>query len=198
MATLHAYVDKDGYYVRHSFATGGKLYHVIYQTTEAAVQRLEAQGVRESDSIPKGLLHELISVGDLFTGKTGAGSTGLDPEPTKALDDSDMDISSLSVEARKWFGLMMICHPSGKVLKRKRGQFLILIHKVSAETGSGVSDGLKTDETYRCENRVRVGGRKTPSDGCSDGSAGLAKNNEVVCCRTRSSNPCGTAPSAVK
>ena len=81
---------------------------------------------------------------------------------------------------------------------RKRGQFLILIHKVSAETGSGVSDGLKTDETYRCENRVRVGGRKTPSDGCSDGSAGLAKNNEVGCCRTRSSNPCGTAPSAVK
>lgn len=115
MATLHAYVDKDGYYVRHSFATGGKLYHVIYQTTEAAVQRLKAQGVRDGDSIPKGLLHELISVGDLFTGKTGAGSTGLNPEPTKALDDSDIDLSSLSVEARKWFGLMMICHPSGKV-----------------------------------------------------------------------------------
>jgi len=79
-----------------------------------------------------------------------------------------------------------------------RGQFLILIYKVSAETGSGISDGLKTDETYLCENRVRVGGKKTASDGCSDGSAGLAKKNEVGCCRTRSSNPRGTGPSAVK
>ena len=36
-----------------------------------------------------------------------------------------------------------------------------------------VSDGLKTEETGRFENRVRVGGRKTPSEGCSDGGAGL-------------------------
>jgi hypothetical protein len=36
-----------------------------------------------------------------------------------------------------------------------------------------VSDGLKTDETCRFEKRVRVGGRKTPSEGCSDGGAGL-------------------------
>jgi hypothetical protein len=36
-----------------------------------------------------------------------------------------------------------------------------------------VSDGLKTEETCRFENRVRVGGRKTPSEGCSDGGAGL-------------------------
>ena len=36
-----------------------------------------------------------------------------------------------------------------------------------------VSDGLKTNGTCRFENRVRVGGRKTPSEGCSDGGAGL-------------------------
>jgi hypothetical protein len=45
---------------------------------------------------------------------------------------------------------------------------------LGGKPGKGVSDGLKTDETCRCENRVRVGGRKTPSEGCSDGSAGLA------------------------
>ena len=36
-----------------------------------------------------------------------------------------------------------------------------------------VSDGLKTEETGRFENRVRVGGRKTPSEGYYDGGAGL-------------------------
>jgi len=36
-----------------------------------------------------------------------------------------------------------------------------------------VSDGLKTDETCRFENRVLAGGSKTPSEGCSDGGVGL-------------------------
>jgi hypothetical protein len=38
---------------------------------------------------------------------------------------------------------------------------------------NGVSDGPKTDETCRFENRVLAGGSKTPSEGCSDGGVGL-------------------------
>jgi hypothetical protein len=44
----------------------------------------------------------------------------------------------------------------------------------------GVSDGLKTEETCRFENRVRVGGRKTPSESCSDGGAGLEWKDRQV------------------
>ena len=36
-----------------------------------------------------------------------------------------------------------------------------------------VSDGPKTDETCRFENRVLAGGSKTPSEGCSDGGVRL-------------------------
>ena len=39
--------------------------------------------------------------------------------------------------------------------------------------GPGVSDGPKTDETCRFENRVLAGGSKTPSEGCSDGGVRL-------------------------
>ncbi len=42
-----------------------------------------------------------------------------------------------------------------------------------ATIASFVSDGLKTDETCRFENRVLAGGSKTPSEGCSDGGVGL-------------------------
>jgi hypothetical protein len=38
---------------------------------------------------------------------------------------------------------------------------------------SDVSDGPKTDETCRFENRVLACGSKPPSEGCPDGGVGL-------------------------
>ena len=52
MATLHEYSDKDGFYVKHSFVSSGKLVHVVYQTTERAINLLRSNDIRDGDTIP--------------------------------------------------------------------------------------------------------------------------------------------------
>lgn len=112
MATLRAYVDGSGYYVRHSFVTAGRMFHVNYQTSEAAIRRFAAQGIGDGGTIPAGLLHELIRAGELFTGGSGANSVEMESAASNESADGEINLSALSQKARHWFVLMLMCHPS--------------------------------------------------------------------------------------
>jgi hypothetical protein len=55
------------------FTRHGVTRKVTYQTEPRAIEILCAAGVRSGDQIPRGLFHELLEDGLLFTGGSGAG-----------------------------------------------------------------------------------------------------------------------------
>lgn len=90
MASLHRYVDKEGFYVRHSFASEGVLYHMVYQVSDPS--EFELRGIGDGDDVPRELIHELRTSGVLFTRGQG-------------VDGEELDESSESCGSpdRRWF-----------------------------------------------------------------------------------------------
>jgi hypothetical protein len=109
MATLCEYVDREGFYVRHTFASKGRVYLITYQVTDKAASVFIQKSIACGMEIPKGLLKELINSGDLYTQKSGVNGEPLSCDEEK---ESNQNIfKGLSEEARWWITDMLISHP---------------------------------------------------------------------------------------
>jgi hypothetical protein len=115
MPTLHEYVDREGFYVKHSFASRGRLYHVVYQVSEAAASIFNNKSIRDGAEIPKGLFRELRNDGHLFTQKSGTDGERIEFE-TKKNDDEDA-FAGLTEEARWWITFLVTNHPETVIRK---------------------------------------------------------------------------------
>ncbi len=109
MATLNKYSDGSGYYVKNSFSTKGKLFHVTYQLSTEGLKLLLAKDVGDGNIIPKGLFQELLNSKDIYTNKSG-----VEGEITSSDFNSDDNADSFlnfTQEAQIWVLGVLESHP---------------------------------------------------------------------------------------
>lgn len=117
MATLHKYSEnseKSGLYVKHSFASRGRLFHVVYQVDSHAYSVLKKTGVECESPIPKELFNQLRQEGHLYTNKSGTQGEELEDKLQYAEDEDTLE--RLTEDARRWVVRMMLNHPSAKIV----------------------------------------------------------------------------------
>ena len=113
MATLNAYTDREGYYVKHSFVSEGKLIHVVYQTSERAIKILKGINIGDGDNIPPQILHRLRVDGELFTGKGG-----VEGEQAASSLWENTPEESLSQNTLNWLSDMTLHHPQTQIISQ--------------------------------------------------------------------------------
>jgi len=109
MPSLHKYIDKEGFYVRHSFQSNGRLYHVVYQVSETAASILTQKSILDRMEIPSGLFRELRDDGHLYTQKSGADGEKIEYEAESNAEKDPFD--GLTADARWWVMDMVFYHP---------------------------------------------------------------------------------------
>lgn len=109
MPTLHKYIDKDGFYVRHTFQSNGRLYHVVYQVSETAASIFAKKSICDPMEIPNGLFRELRADGHLYTQKSGADGEKIEYDAESKAEKDAFD--GLSAEANWWVVDMILHHP---------------------------------------------------------------------------------------
>lgn len=113
MPTLHKYVDKEGFYVKSTFASNGRFFHVVYQVSDKAASLFEQKSISDGQGIPKALFFELRRDGHLYTNKSGADGEPIDHNRYDFDEEGDDRISfkGLTFDANWWVIDMLRYHP---------------------------------------------------------------------------------------
>jgi hypothetical protein len=112
MAKLHEYLNDNGFYIQHSFASKRRIHHVTYQVSSEAEAILQKSKIKDGEVIPDKLFNSLRNSGKIFTDRRGVEGIAL---PALPPDSYERQFQRLSHEARFWITERIEAHPSTKV-----------------------------------------------------------------------------------
>jgi|GEM_PF-3207255 len=116
MASFHRYVDRDEYYIKHSFSKEGRLIHITYQVSAEAKEILSRNGVGDGEKIPKPLLRELSRDGLIYTRGSGVENEG----GIQSNDATERNpFLDLQPATQAWVFTRLECHPEVRVTVRE-------------------------------------------------------------------------------
>lgn len=156
MGILKKYSEKEGYYLKHTHAIRGKLFHTTYQVTKSAESFLLNKGYRDGKKVPKALIHQLLAEELIFTGEGGPRVENFEPEDR----DEVQRMQSLTPKALSWVFKRLEMHPHVKTsITDKEPTVDVTYHNVPdhlfprllaiAERFDGTDFLLDLDNTYK-------------------------------------------------